>query len=247
MFDCIIINDQEDSLELLATFVNQTSLLNLKETFLSPVKAIEYVKENSVDLIFLDVIMPQISGIEFATLLDGYYSPLQGPNVIFSSAHREFAVESYDFQRCKGYLLKPYAYSKFIMFVQRMEIQEARKISAFHKEENRQLILKRRRKKVVIKLEEILYITGNKNSVIVSLKNGQDERFYMTFYQIEKCLPKELFVRIHKSHIVAINKIQSMSNNSIRLHNMRVIFPIGNTYRSYVHQIAQRTAMIRAF
>ena len=239
MFDCVIVDDQEDGLELLADYVNQTSLLSLEKTFLSPVQAMEYVKENPVDLIFLDVEMPLMNGIEFANLLDEYYSPFQGPSLIFSTAYRNFAVDSYDFQRCIGYLLKPYTYSKFLKFVQRLEIRNGRKVAQEDKRESQKLVLERRRKEVVIDIDDILYVTGSKNSVIVALSNGRDERFYMAFHQIEKLLPEDLFVRIHKSHIVAIRKIESISNDTIRLSDLRVNFPIGITYRDHVHQITR--------
>ena len=237
MFDCVIVDDQEDGLELLADYVNQTSLLSLKETFLSPVQAMEYVKNNLVDLIFLDVEMPLMTGIEFANLLDEYYSPFQGPSVIFATAYRNFAVDSYDFQRCIGYLLKPYTYSKFLKFVQRLEIKNGRKIAEDHPKESQRLVLKRRKKEVVIDVDDILYVTGSKNSVIVALSDGRDERFYMAFHQMEKLLPEDLFVRIHKSHIVAIGKIESISNDTIRMNDLRVNFPIGITYRDHVRQI----------
>ena len=88
-------------------------------------------------------------------------------------------------------------------------------------------------------MNHILYVTGSKNSVIISLDSGADERFYMAFHQIENLLPNEQFIRIHKSYIVAINKIERIEGSAIRLTDLRVNFPIGITYKGEVNKLNQ--------
>lgn len=235
MITSIIVDDEEDGRGLLAEYIEQTTSLKIMESFSSSVDALHYSKAHPVNVIFLDIEMPHINGLEFAEMLDEIYTPYQGPYIIFSTAYRDFAVESYDFHRTLGYLLKPYPYKKFFKFVQKLE-----RLVGFDGEKPAQsgntqcLVLERKRQKVSIKLENILYVTGSGNSIIISLVDGRDERFYMPIYEIEARLPEEMFLRIHKSYIVSKSKIKDVQHNTIHLHDLRANFPIGITYRDAI-------------
>ena len=121
MLTSIVVDDEEDGRELIVDYVTQTSFLELKADFSSPIEALDFVKNYPIDVVFLDVEMPFMTGIEFAKLLDELYAPYQGPYIIFSTAYRDYAVDSYDFHRSIGYLMKPSTYSRFLKFAQKLE------------------------------------------------------------------------------------------------------------------------------
>lgn len=232
MIETIAVEDNDDSRELLVEYISQTSILNNLGTFSSSVDALEFVKHNFVQVIFLDIELPQISGIEFIQLLDEYFHK-KGPYIVFSTAFREYAVEGYEYDRVIGYLHKPYSYSKFLKFVQKAEqkldIEKTPTKLSFPP-----LKLKRRKQTISVPIEDILYIKGERNSVVISLADGTDQKFYMPFHGIEDQLPSDQFIRIHKSYVVAKSQIEQLEGNTVRLRSLRVRFPVGITFQQNV-------------
>ncbi|WP_207534833.1 LytR/AlgR family response regulator transcription factor [Desertivirga arenae] len=217
---CIIIDDEPLAREKLKQYVAQVPILQLMGSFEDPVDALMFLKVNSIDLIFLDIQMEQLSGIEFMQVLS------DPPKIVITSAYSEYAVQGYEF-RVSDYLLKPISFSRFLKatdkVVQELQLNEKRTDFIFIKTEYR---MER------VELAEITYIEGMKDYLnIVCTK-----RHLLTlqnFANMEKKLNAN-FLRVHKSYIVAIDKIRSIERNIIHLDGMQI--NIGTSYRDRFFQ-----------
>lgn len=233
MINCIIIDDEESGLELVKSYVEKTESHELLGTFLNPLEGLEYIKSNDIKVVYLDIEMPDISGLEFVELLDRYYSVEKGPKVIFSTGHRSYALDSFQYDRVIGFLKKPFSCKQFAIFAGKLE-----RVLGYNREnkvnDEDAVVFSRYNKKVVLPVDEILYISSEGNSVFFMLKNGNIERFYMALYEVEEKLPAEKFIRTHRSYIVAKHSIQSIERLHLKLYDYQIKFPVGKKYRDDV-------------
>lgn len=222
MINCIIIDDEVHAIELLTLHIEQTPFLKLVGTSNDPIKALPLLDTLKVDLIFLDIQMPGMSGLEFMQVLNGKCK------VILTTAFREYALEGFD-HNVVDYLLKPIFYPRFFVAAQR-----AREIMLAPKKETEDFILVKteyKGKLVKIKINDIIYIEGKGKYVGFHTRDGEQVLALLNIGSLEERLPTDRFLRIHKSFIIAIPHIIMIHGNTVYLEHTKEAIPIGHTYR----------------
>lgn len=223
-YTCIIIEDEPLALERTKNFVAKIPLLNLLGSFDNALDGLAFLKTNKVDLLFLDINMDELSGIE---LLE---SSKITSEVIITTAYQEYALKGYELS-VTDYLLKPFTFNRFLQAVNKVQenlsvrLTEAPRDFIFVKTENR---LEK------ISFNDILYIEGMRDyrrihtltKKIMTLQN---------FGELEQVIPPHLVCRIHKSYMVALNKIESIERNRIKIANQ--LLPISDTYKEAFFQL----------
>jgi len=228
--NCIIIDDEPFALDLIRGYVQKTPFLTLSEAFTNPFKALEYLNEVAIDLIFLDINMPELSGIQ---LLRSLTSP---PLVIFTTAYPEFGAESYEYNAV-DYLLKPFKYERFLKAAYKaFGINEKpgrlsvnpKPISEPDSEEKEHVFIKSGTRTHKVKIDEISYVEGAGNYTSFYVK-GKKILTLLKMSDVTTLLPDKDFVRIHKSFIISINKIDVIESHQVIIEGKQI--PIGVTYR----------------
>lgn len=232
MINCIIVDDEQHAIDILQHYVGQTPYLHLAGAFTNPLEALPIVATQKIDLIFLDIQMPELSGMDFIKAIHGK------ARVILTTAYSEFALESYELD-VVDYLLKPIRLPRFLLAVQKAakEIEENHAAPApeaqddyiFVKTESKGKLLK-------INLNEIDYIEGMKNYVAIYC-NGRKTMVYATMKDMEERLPNKDFIRVHKSFIIAISKITGIEGNLVRLKDVNTEILIGENYKAQLMEI----------
>ena len=201
---CIIVDDEPLAVKLLESFVTKTPDLELLASFTDSVEAINAVREQRPDLLFLDIQMPDLNGMELARMLP------EGTRIIFTTAFKEYAFESYEVSAL-DFLLKPIRYNKFLVAV-----EKARKSSENHQPStvNSTLFLKVDSEYRQINIADIIYVAGMKDYVMFYL-DGEKRPLvtHLTMKSVEEMLPQQQFMRVHRSYIVALDKIRKVDRN----------------------------------
>ncbi|WP_028789319.1 LytR/AlgR family response regulator transcription factor [Terrimonas ferruginea] len=224
MISCIIVDDEQHAIDVLAHFVNQTPLLTLKGTTADPLEALQLINREQVDLIFLDIQMPHISGIDFIKAINGRCK------VILTTAYSEFAAEGFDLE-VVDYLLKPIPLPRFLKAVQRAAAVLA-KTTAPETETDDYIFVKTEAKGKMLKinLADIDYIEGMKN--YVAIHTGDTKTLaLLNMKDLEDRLQGKHFMRVHRSYIIAIGKITMIEGNKIMLKKGQEIL-LGDSYRT---------------
>lgn len=217
---CIIVDDEPAAHYVLINYIRQNPDLELVAQCYNGYEAIRYLKENAVDLMFLDIDMPEITGMELLKVL-----PSQ-PKTILTTAYSEFALESYDYGVI-DYLLKPIYFPRFLKSVERFFSMIALPESVEEKPETT-ISIKVDGYFVELELNKILYAQSFGNYVKIFTLN----KIYLastTTNDFEKALPESLFLRIHKSYIIALDKIDDAGKEHVTIRKNQL--PIGITYR----------------
>jgi DNA-binding LytR/AlgR family response regulator len=224
--NCIIIDDDKLSIKIIEEFVGRTEGLHLVGSFSSAVEAMNSLNQpdaEKVDLIFLDIEMPEMSGIEFLESLDII------PQVIIYSSQEKYALESYEYD-VTDYLLKPVQFGRFIKAVNRARERYEKKESPV--KESTEIFIKNNGSLVRIKYEDILWIEALENYVVL---NTFSEKYtiHFTMKAIADKMPSDRFMRIHRSFIVNFSKIKVIEDNSvvIKTDSGTKVIPIGKSYR----------------
>ena len=228
--NCIIIDDEPLALELLQSYVEKTSFLNLCGTYPNAIQAMkDMAGKEPVHILFLDIQMPGIDGLEFSRLIDSY------TRIVFTTAFDRYAVDSYKVNAL-DYLLKPISYSSFLQAVNKavhwFELHEKPKqIEAESTQPNPEYIfVKSDYKLIQIPLNNILYIEGLKDYVKIHLEDGQKPILsLLSMKSMEERLPSNQFIRVHRSFIVQKNKIKVIDRGRI-VFNKEYI-PISESYK----------------
>jgi two-component system, LytTR family, response regulator len=217
-YSCIIIEDEPLALEKTMDFVNKVPFLHLSATFDNALTGLDYLNNNKVDLLFLDINMDELSGIE---LLESSKITSQ---VIITTAYQEYALKGYELQ-ITDYLLKPFTFNRFLQAV-----NKAQENLIQHRTDSRTdfIFVKTENRLEKIMLNEIVYIEGMRdyrrihtiNKKIMTLQN---------FSEFEKLIPPGLVCRVHKSYMVALNKIESIERSRIKIADQ--LIPISDTYK----------------
>jgi DNA-binding LytR/AlgR family response regulator len=229
---CIIVEDEPLAQRILEKYIASLSSLELLKKCNNALEAMSFLHKNEVDLMFLDIKMPELTGIEFLRTLT------HPPQVIITSAHSEYALEGYEYS-VADYLLKPFSFERFLKAVNKVTSANAGnevKLSADGKQHDF-IFIKADRIDHKIYFSEIKYIEGCGNYIKV-FTNDQMLMVAETMTTIEKNLPSELFIRTHKSYIVSIKKIDQIEGNMIRIGDKTL--PIGNYYRMRVTTILEK-------
>lgn len=211
MITTIAIDDEPLALQLVIGYIGKTSGLKLTGKFDNPIDASEFLENNPVDLIFVDIQMPDLSGIEFTRLMG------KGPKVIFTTAYEKYALEGYKLE-IVDYLLKPFSYEEFLSSVQKVQrLISLEKRSQISVETNSEfLFLKSDYKIKRINFNDILYIEGLKDYVkVYTLHNPKPILSLSSLKLLESKLPVKKFMRVHRSFIVNLEKIDTIERNRI--------------------------------
>ncbi|QUI93603.1 LytR/AlgR family response regulator transcription factor [Prevotella denticola] len=224
--NCIIIDDEPLAAELLASYARKTLFLNLIGVFNSAVDGIKVIRENRVDLIFLDIQMPELSGLEFAKILP------KETKIIFTTAFSQYAVDGYK-ANAVDYLMKPVSYDDFLAGANRA-LEWFRSVrQSENASDDRFIFVKSEYKLVKIMFDDILYIEGLKDYVKIYLTDGRDPVMsLMNMKKIEESLPKPEFMRIHRSYIVHMRKIEGIDRFRVVIGN--AILPISDSYKTTI-------------
>ncbi len=224
--NCIIVDDDNFSVRIIEEFVNQTEGLALLGTFMNAIDAVNWLNNSEkepVHLIFLDIEMPEMSGIEFLRALNVI------PQVIIYSSQEKYALESYEYD-VTDYLLKPVTYARFIKAVNRARERFERKENPV--KQSTEIFIKNNSSLVRVKYDDILWIEALENYVVV---NTFKEKYtiHFTMKSISDKMPSERFMRIHRSYIVNFSKISAIEDNSviIRTESGNRVIPIGKSYK----------------
>ncbi len=220
MITCIAIDDEPKALEVIERYCRKTNLVDLRATFREPVKAIEFMNREKVDLIFLDINMPDISGMQLVQTL----SPR--PMVIFTTAYSHYAVESYDLNAL-DYLLKPITFERFLAAINKAAGILPSKKSVSNEDEST-VFIKSGPQTYQVKVGDILYLEKDGNYITIHLKD-KNILIRENMTDIFGIVPEELFVRVHKSFVVAIRHIAMIEVHQVIINGVKI--PIGSTYR----------------
>lgn len=215
--NCVIVDDEPIAREIISNYIDKLPNLQLINSCKNVKDAIEIFHKNKVDLFFLDINMPEISGISFAKIIG------QKSKVIFTTAYRDFAVDGFNLNAV-DYLLKPISFERFAEAIE--------KLSEITLSENKKFIFVRSERKMVkINFDDILYIESLSDYVKIYLR---DKRIVTreNISTLEEILPPQNFIRIHRSYIVSLAKIQSYTNETVEVNKKEL--PISRSYKSAV-------------
>lgn len=233
MINCIIIDDEEHSIEILEHHVKQTPQLQLLASFTNPLEALQLMGKQKIDLVFLDIQMPELSGIDFIKAIQGK------SKVILTTAYGEFALEGYDLY-VVDYLLKPIRLPRFLAAVQKAaeQLSIAQETGKDLSVEDDYIFVKTEAKGKLLKInfDEIDFIESMKNYVAIH-RAGQKTLVYTSMKEFEEHLPRKQFIRIHKSFIIPISRITGIEGNIVRLKNVSTQILIGENYKAELMEI----------
>jgi len=219
---CMAVDDEPLAIEKLTTFITRLPQLQLMATFRNAASAIEYLHHNSVELIFLDIQMDGISGLDMVAQMS------QKPQIIFTTAYNEYALKAFELS-VTDYLLKPYSFERFFQAVTKasdfLRWQQTEQTSV--KPVLDYFFVKSGYKLVKVFLNEILYIEGMRDYQCI-VTPGAKIMASLSFQELERTLPQN-FVRCQKSYIVSLSKIDSIENDRIKIGTKSI--PIGDTYK----------------
>ena len=234
MINCIIVDDEQHAIDILVHYVKQTPHLHLVASFTNPIDALQLLGQQKIDLVFLDIQMPELSGIDLIKAIQGK------SKVILTTAYSEFALEGYDLY-VVDYLMKPIRLPRFLTAVQKavQQISAANEISPqqetaeddyiFVKTESKGKLLK-------INLADIDFIESMKNYMVIH-RGGQKTLVYTSLKELEERLPKKQFIRVHKSFIIPVSRITGIEGNLVRLKNVTTEIVIGENYKAELMEI----------
>ncbi len=233
---CIAIDDEPLALRLLQDNISKVPYLELIAACRNAFDALKVLEEQNVDLIFIDIQMPGLTGLQFVSTLQ------TRPLVIFITAYKEFALEGYNLA-VVDYLVKPVALDRFIIACNRAkELYELKlnKYAAVVKAEADYFFVNVDYSQLKIKFSDIIWIEGVRDYIKIHLTgNAQPVLVRSNLKSMEEQLPLKLFIRIHKSFMVAISSITAVRKSNVFLDNLEL--PIGETYRDAVEQLVKQT------
>ncbi len=219
---CLIIDDEPLAINVIKNYLKQFSTIEIVNTFNNAIEGLEFLKGNEVDLIFLDINMPLLDGLNFIKSLK--IKPL----IIITTAYEEYAVETYELD-VLDYLVKPISLPRFMIAINRV-FEEQNKNSTTHKKINERpyIFVKIDKKKMKkIYLDEILVIESLRDYLKISTTTNR-YIIHQTLTSFTDQLPEDNFIRIHRSYTVAINKIETVEGNCVEIDGIRYV--IGRTY-----------------
>lgn len=231
-FSCIIVEDEKLASELLEDYIKDTPFLCLKHTCSDALKALEILQKESINVIFLDINLPKLKGLDFIKTLKN------PPQIIITTAHREFALDGYELN-VVDYLLKPISFNRFLMAVNKLRTNGINELQTppFQQIERAYIFINNNKKKIKIYTDEILYIESKKEYIcIVTLENTYQTKFQLS--EIEEQIPHNKFLRIHRSFIVALDKVTAFSSTEVEIHSLQI--PIGRSYKEKTLSILEK-------
>ena len=217
---CIAVDDEPLALEKIASFIERMPTLKLEATFDRPVEALAYLSSHKVDMLFLDIQMEKMTGLDLLAALP------DRPQVVLTTAYSEYALKGYEFE-VTDYLLKPYSFERFAQAVNKATKRIQEKISVVETTPDF-IFVKSDYRLVKVMLSDILYIEGMRDYRCIHTSTGKiltDQ----TFGSFEEQLPTSQFARIHKSYMVSLSKIESIEKHRVKIG--KELLPVSESYR----------------
>ena len=237
---CIAVDDEPLALGLVAAFVEKTPFLTLTGRFSSAVEALQIIHQEDIDIIFLDIQMPDLTGIELARVIEKSGTP--GPRIIFTTAFNQYALDGFKVDAL-DYLLKPFNYEEFLRAATRaktyVELLQKASTANVIETKDEYLFLKVEYQLVRIAYDDILYTEGLKDYVKVHLKSDSKPILSLTSLKaLEEKLPSSKFMRVHRSFIVNLDKIGAITRNTIQIGNTTI--PVSDQYKETFSQFLSK-------
>ena len=238
--NCIIVDDEPLAQQVIEEYVKTIPFLTLTGKCSSAFEAFDYLRMHKIDLIFLDIHMPNVSGIDFINALDNK------PYFIFTTAYSEHALEGFNLNAV-DYLLKPIPFERFLKAVNKVyELYTLRAGKSEHKLEpvsevkrtDDFIMVKSDYQSLRINLNDVIYIEGLKDYVKIHLVSDKPVVTLNSLKNMAEKLPSDLFIRVHKSYIVSINRINSIVRNRIVIGDKWI--PIGENYKDVFHELLRK-------
>ncbi len=228
--NCIAIDDEPLALDLIKDYIEKIPFLELERSFTNPIEALGYLQENKVDLVFLDVELPFLSGIEFVKCMQSK------PLVIFTSAYEKYALAGYDLE-ITDYLIKPIVFERFLKAVNKAYAQNkltkkaTERVASVAEKQNQSdfIMVKTGYNTLNVNLKDILYIEGLKDYIKIHLP-GKTILTLNSLKKLQEMLPESRFVRVHRSFIVSLPHIDSIQRSRIVIG--KTFVPVGENYKN---------------
>ncbi|MBT1687648.1 LytR/AlgR family response regulator transcription factor [Dawidia soli] len=221
---CIIVDDEPLAIEILESYAAKLDNLEIAGTFRNALAAFTFLQENTVDVIFLDIQMPRLSGIDFLKTLK------DPPKVIFTTAFREYALEGFDLE-VTDYLLKPISFERFLKAVAKVQSPQVTSPPPPPEPRDNYVYFKVDKKMIKTRIADILYIESIKDYVKVRTPDREIITQQKISY-LEESLPRETFLRIHRSFIINVDRVDAYSATEIEIGKHSL--PIGRNYKQDV-------------
>jgi two-component system LytT family response regulator len=228
--NCIIVEDEPLAAKVLSEYISQVPFLELAGSFRDAILAAEYLRDHNTDLIFLDIHLPKLKGMAFLKTL------VHPPAVIITTAYHQYAVEGFNLN-VTDYLLKPVEFERFLVAVTKVKTSQPDVLPEKQLPENiakDYLFLNVQKKKVKVLFAEILYIESQREYIRI-VTSRKEYISKISTNEIEEILPAHLFKRIHRSFIVAVNKIESYTAEAVEINGVSI--PIGRGYKDVIDQL----------
>jgi two-component system LytT family response regulator len=226
---CLIIDDKPLAVDLLAAYTSKIPFLELQATTNNPIEGLEVIKSKAIDLVFLDIQMPQLNGLEFISA-----APTD-LKVILTTAYNEYAIQGYEHDVI-DYLLKPISFERFYRAACKA-LKAHEKTAASPSLDY--IFVKCASKLQKVNFAEIIYVQGLQNYVVIHTLHERIMSL-QPLKRIEEQLPGTSFIRVHKSYIVSVNAISFIGRSKIHLLNPELIIPIGETYKDVVRDLIRQ-------
>ena len=238
MISCIAIDDEPLALKQIAAYINKTPYLGLMEEFENPLQAISFLQDNEVDLMFVDINMPDLNGMDFVKSLNN------PPKVIFTTAHSEYALEGFRVDAI-DYLLKPIGYSDFLKAAEKAKERTNPNVTEKIKVESDEkfLFIKSEYKILRINLSDIKYIESMREYLRIHIENQRPVMALMSMKKMEEFLPSTSFMRVHRSYIVNLDKITIVERNRI-IFDKDVYIPVSDQYKDKFQEYLNKNFLI---
>lgn len=241
--DCLAIDDEPFALEIIKDYISKIPYLSLVKTFDNGLAALHYLKENKVELIFLDIQMPELTGIQLLKVLHNK------PQIIFTTAYDKYALESYELN-VTDYLLKPIPFERFYIAaekalakVQSVSKEDIQKPSSLPEVLSQEafMFVKTESRIQKIEYEEILYVEGMKDYLRIVMAT-EKVMTLMSFKKLLELLPQSDFIRVHKSYVIPLKKVETIERSNIKIRDKFI--PIGESYRSAFFDLLQSKKLL---
>lgn len=238
---CIAIDDEPLSLQQINNYIKRVEFLELKQSFTNAFEALNYLQTHEVDLVFLDIEMHEMTGVDLIESLNVI------PHFIFTTAHDHYAMKAFELQAA-DYLQKPISFKRFIKAVDKVVRLQTRPTSGDSSGESQTdkkskdfIFIKTKYRMQKLSFDDIYYIKGMNNYLVIKTR---DETLYtiQSFNHISKVLPPENFIRIHKSYVIAIDKIDIIGKNQIFINEENI--PIGESYKEFFFNYLEKNQLM---
>lgn len=238
---CMIVDDEPLAVKMIETFVTRTPGIELIESFTDPVMALSKIRDAAPDLVFLDIQMPDLNGLDLSRMIP------KETRIIFTTAFAQYALEGFEVNAL-DYLLKPIRYQKFLEAVEKAQqwfsLKEAVSAAAANeKEDNDSIYVKTDKVLQKVMIADILYVVGMKDYVTIYTASSKTPLVtHITMKGIEDMLPSSAFMRVHRSYIVALDKIDSIQPGMEILIG-RTIIPVSDSYKDAFNEYLRKKAL----